>query len=567
MNPTAETFTDPTRRGRVAEEAAQLFDPRASMKQKAMAGGIVGALLLTVLGLISTRHQLEKRPLTKTQPTQAPKAIEEPATLVPLTLSAPTPARDEVLGERLARFDRALDRVSRNSRTSADLSSAEADLLTSDVEAALGGSVASKLRDMVSVAKDTAHASPFDLDSVAKLDVAVASLDNNLLAHQLPYFIDVNVLADTRARHGAARRILVFFEYKVLESHLYASTIKRRSEGLLSKGPEIEAFVRTVRVRPLGGSRRHASMGLVNPRKAQATVMLDAIDGEVVKNVLPALADDAPMPLPGRSSSNPRDAAAHAMARYAGARMREELRDLPGVDVEAARDLGNALRERRELFERWSTSLRGLGELSVPDRLDLETTTLEGRDLDDADLEELKNIQARLTSEHATKTYLAIRDAIADSVERHEVQHRLDLKSDNLDEPLPIPECVGALLPDPQAVDLRETVRSELSGYLAQVAREDHVPKTVFTLLLRFLINPRMRASTEGVVAKIVAAELAKEQNLPVRDLTSESGIALAYRDLTSTPPHELRQAASRAWARLFERDLPKLVHASTSAR
>jgi hypothetical protein len=456
-----------------------------------------------------------------------PVAVEAPATLVPLTLGAPTPQGDELFGRRVMQFGLALDRASRDPGAARELPSLEAALTGVETAAMLGPDAAASMRELVQVARQSANAPPLDQASVTSLDMAVARLDNSLLSSRLPYFVDATVMTDLR--HGAGpRRIIVLSEFSIAESSLYAS-----NDG---------AFVRTVRVRRLDRLNfKHNSLGFVNPHRAQAAVLLDVVDDQVTRHLAPALADDAMMPLV--ASEGTLSAPMADLAARAGEDARAELGALPGVDREALRDLGATLGERRRLYEGWKT------------RLDAE------------DREALQATEAHLASEALAKAYASVRDAVADSVERHEVQHRLDLKHASVAEPLPVPAPVSALIRgDSQRADeLRDAVKSELSGYVAQIARDDRLPRTTLAMLLRFLVNPRTRSSTEAYVAMIATEELCKA--LAIQDVSplvhdghlDEERLARAHRELTSVPPKELTGAAAAVWGHLFGRPLPSV--------
>jgi hypothetical protein len=494
-------------------------------------------------------------------------AVEAPATLVPLTLRAPTPEGDELLGKRMMDFGLALDRASKDPSSARDLSTIEAGLTGSELRDVLGPNAAASLRALVEVAKQSANAPPLDHASVDALDVAVARLDSELLAEGRPYFVDATVMTDMRGRGDRPRRIIVFTEFSILESNLYAS-----NEGVL---------VRSVRVRRLDRlSFRHASLGFVNPRRAQATVLLDVVDEEVVRHLLPALADDAPMPLvlPERSAPPTRSRVSPPLAEIAaraGEQARLELGALPGVDREALENLGAALRARRELLEKYNSRLHVLGvELRIPTGLTLDLASLEhdlGDNLDARDQAALREIQARVASAASAKAFASVRDALADSIERHEVQHRLDLEHATRHGPLAMPAPVSASIrgEGPRAEEFRDAIKNELSGYVAELARDARMPKTMLALLLRFLMNPRTRTSTEAHVARITAEELCRV--LGIRDvaplvhdgLLDEERLARAHRELTQVSPSELAGAAATAWRNLFGRPLPELERGS----
>jgi hypothetical protein len=466
-------------------------------------------LLAAIAGSVHFVGQIGRAPTYKALPVVP--AIEVPGTLVPLTLSPATPEGDELFGSRLMQFGIALDRASRDSAAASELPTLEAPLIRSELSSVLGPDAAASLRELAVVAKTSANAPPFDQPSITALDMAVARLDGNLLAAKLPYFVDATVMTDVRG--GVPRRVIVLSEFSVAESNLYST----------SDGP-----VRTVRLRKLDRLHfKHGSLGFVNPHRAQAAVLLDVVDEEVARHLLPTLDDGAPMPLVPVDRTRrgaPAGGPIAELAARAGELARAELGALPGIDRGALGDLGDAF-QRRVLYEKWNDRLGG---------------------------------------EAAAKAYASIRDAFADSIEHHEVQHRLDLKRGAEVEPLPVPAPVAAAIggEGEHADDLRDAVKNELSGYVAQLAHENRLPRTTLALLLRFLVNPRTRTSTEGYAARIATEELCRV--LAIRDVTplvhdgrlDEERLARAYRELTNVPPAALTAAAAAVWHDSFGRTL-----------
>lgn len=171
-------------------------------------------------------------------------------------------------------------------------------------------------------------------------------------------------------------------------------------------------------------------------------------------------------------------------------------------------------------------------------------------------------MQARLERPDVARAYSVLRDAFADSVERHEAQHRLDAIR-GLEMPSQVERLVrgsGAL-----AANVRDGVKNELSAYVAQIARDDRLARTTFTLLVRFLVNPKTRSSTESYAAIVATEERAQELgatdvgSLVLRGRLDEDRLARAHRAITAVPPAKLADAVRHVWKRLFGRDLAAL--------
>jgi hypothetical protein len=255
------------------------------------------------------------------------------------------------------------------------------------------------------------------------------------------------------------------------------------------------------------------------------------------------------------------------IAARAGSDVRAESFALPALDANAARELGDALLARRALFVRWNERAKVLGlRVSLPTRLGFDVPALEhalGGALPASEVADLKRIQERLDRADVKRAYEVLRDGFAESIERHEVQHRLDRMQG-----LAMPHAIDALVPPgqgPAGEKLRDHIRAELSAYVSQIARDDGTPKTTFTLLLRFLVDPRMRGTPEWYAALVATEELARE--LAIADVVpirvgghlDDVRIDHAHHALSSVPPDALRSAARRVWTSLFAADLPPL--------
>lgn len=517
------------------------------------------ALLVVALGSYLVLRQRDARGATLFEADAAKsekaneKVIEDPATLEPLAFQPPSPVLDDVFGTRVMKYSIALDRVRRDG-VSPELGATEEALGREDVRTALGDDVFGELQNVKRVARETAKAPPNDEASVTALDMAVAKLDNALLRNRQPYFVDVSVLASTSKKTHTTTRMLLFYEFSIADSGLFASGKDR---------------VRSVRVRRLDRLNwSHTSLGFVNPHRAQATVLLDQVDEQLVRHLVPALASGASMPLVRESDRKgtvtPLSPPLMAMSMRAGEHAREELAHLPNVNADIVRELGDDLLARRELFEKWNAAreVGGVG-LRVPSNLAFDVDSVVATGLaDPEDIASLRQIQARLARPEVDATYRALRDAFADSIERHEVEHRLDiLQSITMPkEVLPFIRGEGRV-----ANDMREAVMNELSAYVSQIARDDRMPKTTLALLQRFLVNPRTRGSTEAFVAIIATEAIARELHiediapLVSRGVLDEDRLSRAHEKITAASGERLSQAAAAAYKRLFGRDLAPL--------
>lgn len=191
----------------------------------------------------------------------------DPTASKTIGLRGRTPAGDDVFGKRRTDFTVALDRGQEESA-----------LLAPDVAASIGEKPATALAAVVSAAKSASN--PFsDAEKVAtELEIAVARLDESLLAAGLPYFVDSSVRTTP-----ANKRLVLLYGFSIVATSTLASA---------------DASVRTVRLRRLDQLNwRHRLLGLVREHRAQAVVLLDQLDRELVELLLPSLAPNAPMTL------------------------------------------------------------------------------------------------------------------------------------------------------------------------------------------------------------------------------------------------------------------------------
>ncbi len=161
---------------------------------------------------------------------------------------------------------------------------------------------------------------------------------------------------------------------------------------------------------------------------------------------------------------------------------------------------------------------------------------------------------------------MALRDALASSVERHEVQHRLDALASG---PPPMPReleaLVGPLEDAGKEVPLAAAARAELSAYLAELARDPRTPRVGLTLIARFLFDRSMHGAAECYAALVIVQGLAARLGVPGGDalLTGRTvdrrAVATVWLALAALPPERLRAAARAQWEALFGAPLPEL--------
>lgn len=259
-----------------------------------------------------------------------------------------------------------------------------------------------------------------------------------------------------------------------------------------------------------------------------------------------------------------------AVEARAGDLARQDYGALPGLDAAAAAEMGRLLSRRRGVVDGIERALAARQiALQRPAKLRLEPSlTEELRGLAPASaIDDLRAIDAALAVPAVLAAYATVRDALVDSVERHEVQHRLDYGREG---GLPMPPALAAYVGpagegESEAFRFAAQARAELSAYLAELARDTRSTRSNLTMIARFLFNPRLQGIAECYAALVIVDGLATELAIPKRGPLVRGGhvdrvvVSELYLALTARPPDELRAAAARRWRALFSADLPTI--------
>jgi len=478
------------------------------------------------------------------------------------------PVIRNALAEVLPSWIIALDRLSTASRArdpdaydaaEAEMNAARAQLGGPELRAALGARAVELLEQVLTRAHAAAAAAsdPEIERATDHLLDAVGSFNDALAAGGHGFFIDGDVIMGDNNR-----RIVLIYSFTVAHVRLY------RSDG---------RTIRALQLRRLDHLNwSHRLLGFTSPHLREALVLLDQVDELLVSYVLPALAPDATVELLDRDSVDPEASWQREVSARAGEVIRAEYATAGGVEAEASARLGRLLDARRRLLDAWTDALdrRGIS-LRTPRTLrirDLEqlTRSLDGV-VSDAQLAELAAIEADLDDPAHDAVFAAALDVLVATVERHEVQHRIDAA---LPSPRPIPaELEGYVGPAKdrhgKPRKLVELARDELSAYSSAMARDARTTGVHLTLISRFLFDRDRWGSAESYAALVIFDGLARELGVEVDGPLVEHGavarerIARIYLAATAAPPEQVRAAARRLWERLFAAPLSpmEIVH------
>jgi hypothetical protein len=432
------------------------------------------------------------------------------------------------------------------------LGDAREQALGAEAGGALGEAPARALAGLLAAAKEAAEAPAGDrgdrtTDALAE---ATGALDDALAAAGAGYFVDGDVI-----REGD-RRLVMAYSFAVERVNLFTA------------GAETVRALHLRRVDRLNWS--HTLLGFSRPHLRAALVLLDQLEDQVLTLIAPGLAPGASVRLfDAEATGIPERAAVEARA---GALARAEYGALPGLDAAAAR-LGETLGRRGALLETLArrAEARGLA-LVVPGTLRLPEGFARGLSglATQRELAELTTLDEALAGPESQRLVLALRDALAASVERHEVQHRLDAHRPRV-MPKTLGERIGPLTENGRERRPAVAARAELSAYLAELARDARTGRVGLGAVARFLFDRHLHGTPECYAAWEILEGLGAVLGLPAEAPLVAAGAvdrraaARLYLALAAQPPERLRDAAQRLWAQLFAAPLPDLHAAAPS--
>jgi hypothetical protein len=379
---------------------------------------------------------------------------------------------------------------------------------------------------------------------------------NHLLEERrLPYFLDSEVIA-TESR---LMPLLVSF-YIERDVHVAANN----------------KTVRAIHVWRLDKLNfRHNYLGYTRPRTPAALVLLDQIETDLVRHVLPAIPPDEPMVLIDERTETQAPSWALELSQRAGQMIRRHFERVPREQIDGVEKVGRLLARRRALVKKWRAEVRGLGlELAVPERLVPErdyAAELENR-VPRSNLQEWEEIHEALMSRDAYDSFLRLRNRYVWSVERHEVQHRLDYAR----ELVPVPEILSKHLDVENPIGVEEgslaaRARDELSAYLASIAQANDSPLLELVLLARFFFDESNLGGPYSYAALAAYEGIGRELGLDVDALIGsgvigrERLVRLFYA-VNERSSDELRAAASRFYESAYGQKLPVVEVQSSRA-
>lgn len=378
-----------------------------------------------------------------------------------------------------------------------------------------------------------------------RLTTSVVGLDRALERRGLPFFVDE----------------LSFVESGRVTPFLMSFYVER--ELRVTAAEQAVRVVHLWRLDSLNLSPGY--VGYTQAHSPAALVLLDQVESDLVRYLLPALPEGETLELvdPETRGRDPRWAAELEVA--GAALVRRWLAKLPPDAAHGAVAVGRLLARRRALVHGWQRQLTGSGrELRVPMRLIPEAAyaTDLARRVPRAQLYEWEALHRELVQKDRLGAFLRLREIYVANVQRHEIEHRLDYTRGLVPLPLPLTEAlgVGNRLDVPEG-GLAARSRQELRAYLAEAAQAPHSPVLSLVLLARNLFAPGSRGGPYWYASRVIFQGLADELGITVQPREPDQGrladSASLFRAVMAHDDAALVGALERFHARAFSAPIP----------
>ncbi len=455
-----------------------------------------------------------------------------------------------VLGENLASFVVRTD----NGQSGSALDEARAALSGKVAQRALGDDTVTAIGELLGATTAVVQGGQTETGrpSIDRFYNAANSLAARLRKRQLPYFVDADVLI----RDGRSFPLLMSF-YIERESEFQSGKLSVRAIDLWR--------LDTIRV-------RFGALGYTRPRTPAALVLLDQVESELVRTVLPALAPGEPAELVDDETRERKLPWVGAVERAAGEAVRKHY-SASSADPHVL-EVGKLLARRRALVRAWRATVADGGHrFHVPERLIPEADYSSDLHLRVAssELYEWDDLHGELMSKPNYAAFLRLREPYVLGIERHEVQHRLDFAHDFR----AIPQILCRIMGIQDALDAplgsrQERVSSEFSAYLAQAVEGPDSPDLLFVVLSSVLLNADLADGVYWYAALGLLESVATELGIDAERVVGHGRlererVATLLTQVIARSPADLRAAAARAYEKAFGEPVPHVVKKSLS--
>lgn len=406
------------------------------------------------------------------------------------------------------------------------------------------------LDQSVAIASAPAYRGPA-VDSFIR---SVDALNLSFAERGLGYYVDAAVL-----RRRGSRPDVLFAPFSVRQVSIYRVD---------------EAEIRALQLMPLGtGGFRRSVLGFTRPNIHDALVLLDRTEEWLVSHVFPAIAGRRPVVLFDEATRELEEPWVLEAEAAALTTLRETSAAF-GVPEDELVHVGELLARRADRMEEIAALVEEHGITLRPSRryeLDLDPLFAVKRRLLAHQWRPLEHITEELGEPRPVEAFTAALSTMAESTERHEVQHRLDYQRGMLDE---VPESLRGRYGSMRNVDgttrrWTHLVVAELSAYLSQFARSGPLVRYHLVTLARYALDRRLRGKPEreaafalivGMTQQLEGAPLSLEPGSIRRPLLTDALLSLLERS-----DDELHAAAAGLWSEIFGLPLPAMERLSES--
>jgi hypothetical protein len=277
-----------------------------------------------------------------------------------------------------------------------------------------------------------------------------------------------SLLASNAALRASAKPYLLDIIYDPRSGPILTSHYVARQRTVRAEGATIPIF-RVQRLDTI--NRALAVLGYTRPQLGAAIVTLDQLESQVVIAIAPALVEKGVARLADSETEEKREDWVQPLEARAGEVLRREYASMRTTELDRIIAL---LARRDQLFGGFRSAVASTGVVLIqPSTLVSRAPlgVLEGR-MPDSELREWREINDELAREPMQRAFDELMDRYARSVDRHEVQHQIDMRRGGL---IVIPAELRQLLRMPETMDVdpygaAAQCRDELSAYLASIA-------------------------------------------------------------------------------------------------
>ena len=400
---------------------------------------------------------------------------------------------------------------------------------------ALGEPVVASLADLLEATRAFRAAGLKDRKARDAYEAKTATLNRALAKGNQPFFVDADFVGNARSVSPVLLGFYVQAEAQV--------------EGAGSS----ERVVHLWRLDKLNLNQGY--YGYTRPSTPAAIVLLDQIESDLVRDVLPALPDGEPMRLVDEETEL-QGAEWVAKVNRRGAKLvRSYFAEVPEGRDEGVRSVAKLLARRRALVDKWRRELAGLGKLLVvPQRLVPEADYSKELSLrvPRAGLHEWDELHDELLTKSKLAAFERLRDHYVASVERHEVQHRLDYRRDLVPVPPMLVELLGVENPLDAPYGSRPArSRDEMSSFLASLIDSGPSPALELALMARHAFTKHSLGNAYSYAVLAAFMGIARELKIDTdkyigRRRIRRAQVAKLFIAITDRPAAKIRQAARR---------------------